>query len=342
MEPEWRLVGILLFPGIPRENRIRFSCDKAPVVCADVFLVENRENRFKRAAMRARHVFRADHRTMEMAERLNFGEHFLRRVVVVKSDDVGIFELQFFHRAQLRVVGEIEFLPDAAGERLRRLCAARPDPDFCEKLFGGLRLVRQFGRFVVAVFVVGLVHQIPDHDAPIVAKSSDNCLNVRLDFRGPARGIFQDFGARRLHPAGIVRVRLGVALFADLRVRIPNRVEQHEHDANVVLVGYAKKFVHAIEKAGGILFPREVMQEHAHRVHADVLRPAEFAIVGGEVEGVGLPHFELVDRIRRNEVAADEPGLRGVPVVGAFHRPAIFRRVFGRRGLGGRGETAQR
>ena len=43
--------------------------------------------------------------------------------------------------------------------------------------------------------------------------------------------------------------------------------------------------------------------------------PAEFLIDAFGIEGVGLPHLEFVDGVRRDVVAADEPGLLGVPVL---------------------------
>ena len=43
------------------------------------------------------------------------------------------------------------------------------------------------------------------------------------------------------------------------------------------------------------------------------------------IEGVGLPHFELVDGVGGDVVAADEPGLMRVPGVGLGFGPALAR-----------------
>ena len=51
--------------------------------------------------------------------------------------------------------------------------------------------------------------------------------------------------------------------------------------------------------------------------------PAELAVDRLGIERVGLPHFELVDRRAGEEVAADEPGLGVVPLVGLLGRPAL-------------------
>ena len=92
-----------------------------------------------------------------------------------------------------------------------------------------------------------------------------------------------------------------------------------------MFVGDLQKFVHTIEEACGILLPGEVVEENAHRVHAEALRPRfKFAVDGREIEGVGLPHFEFVDGGAGDEIAADQPGLLCVPVVGVLRRPLVW------------------
>ena len=39
----------------------------------------------------------------------------------------------------------------------------------------------------------------------------------------------------------------------------------------------------------------QVVQEDPHGVHPDAFGPAQFAVDGGGVEALGLPHFQLVD-----------------------------------------------
>src|SRR5581483_9148422 len=72
----------------------------------------------------------------------------------------------------------------------------------------------------------------------------------------------------------------------------------------------------------GVFAPGKVVQEDAHGVHADRGSPAEFAIDSCRVECVGLPHFKFIDRGAGDEIAADEPRLRRVPLVGALWSPS--------------------
>ena len=89
--------------------------------------------------------------------------------------------------------------------------------------------------------------------------------------------------------------------------------------------GDGQKCVDALLKALRILLPEQVVQEHAHGVHADALGPAQFAVDGGRIEGVGLPHLQFVDGRRRQKVRAHRPGLAGVPGVGLRLGPALLR-----------------
>ena len=57
--------------------------------------------------------------------------------------------------------------------------------------------------------------------------------------------------------------------------------------------------------------------------------PAEFAVDRLGVERVGLPHLELVDRRAGQKIAAHEPRLLGVPIVGLLRGPAFRLRTLG-------------
>ena len=95
--------------------------------------------------------------------------------------------------------------------------------------------------------------------------------------------------------------------------------------------------VDALAEAGGVLLPEEIVEEDAHGVHADGFGPAEFGIDALWIEGVRLPHLELVDGVGGDVVAADEPGLLGVPGIGLVFSPA-----FGRTGSGGEREEYEK
>src|SRR5439155_15009774 len=72
-----------------------------------------------------------------------------------------------------------------------------------------------------------------------------------------------------------------------------------------------------------VLLPQQVVQEDAHRVETERLGPPELAVDARRIEGVGLPHFELVDRRRGNVVASDDPRLLCVPVAACLLGPAL-------------------
>ena len=123
-------------------------------------------------------------------------------------------------------------------------------------------------------------------------------------------------------------------------VRIPAAVEQDEDRANPVTRGDGEEAVDALLEPGRILLPGEVVEEHAHRVHPELLGPAELAVDRGGIEGFGLPHLKLVDRIGGNVIGAREPGLVRVPVLRLLRRPPLRGRLgdgSGRERLGGKG-----
>jgi hypothetical protein len=115
--------------------------------------------------------------------------------------------------------------------------------------------------------------------------------------------------------------RLRLALFARLRERVPARIEEHEQRFDLVFRGDLQKLVDPLAVSGGVLAPGQVMQKDAHRVHAQPFGPAQFFIDGLRVEGLGLPHFEFVDGVGRDVIAADQPRLFGVPLVCLLFRP---------------------
>ena len=88
-----------------------------------------------------------------------------------------------------------------------------------------------------------------------------------------------------------------------------------------MLIGDAKKSVHALGAAARVFVPRNLVQEDAHRVHADGLRPPQLGVDYHRVERIGVPHLNLIDGAGGNVIGADVPGLLGIPEVGGFGGP---------------------
>src|SRR6185369_4785995 len=151
------------------------------------------------------------------------------------------------------------------------------------------------------------IEEIPGLNSFVVFEAVQNSFHVRFE-TGVTVRVFDDGQSRTLHPTGIMNMRFGIALFAERRVRIPHTVEKDKERADVVLVGNLQETVHPIEKAGGVLVPKEIVKENAHTVEAKLLGVAQFAIDRNGVKGVSLPHLELVDRGAGREVTPNEPG----------------------------------
>src|SRR5271167_722826 len=64
------------------------------------------------------------------------------------------------------------------------------------------------------------------------------------------------------------------------------------------------------------------MQEDAHGIHSKGLSPTQFQVDALWIERVRLPHLKFVDGVGGNVIAADEPGLMGIPVDGGLFCPA--------------------
>ncbi len=92
----------------------------------------------------------------------------------------------------------------------------------------------------------------------------------------------------------------------------------------------SRKWSMRLRKPCGILLPEAVVEEDADAGEAQILGPAELPIDGFEVEGVRLPHLELVDGGAWDVVAAAQPAPLLMPGAGLFGGPLIS-------GEGGRG-----
>src|SRR5215468_5700035 len=114
-------------------------------------------------------------------------------------------------------------------------------------------------------------------------------------------------------------------LRTEVRTGIPDGIEQHKQSADVVARGDLEECVDALAEAGGVLLPQQIVQEDAHRVHADGFRPTELEVDPLRIESVRLPHLELIDRGRGNVVGTEDPGLSRIPVTGLLLAPALPR-----------------
>ena len=118
-------------------------------------------------------------------------------------------------------------------------------------------------------------------------------------------------------------MRARLALFAKLRLWIPDAVQWHEHHANAVLVGDREELIDAAQKCFVILFPKQVVQVDTNTIEADVRGPAEFAVDCFRIERIGLPQLKLIDSRAGREVAADQPRLLRIPGVDLLDGPSL-------------------
>src|SRR5262249_735974 len=162
---------------------------------------------------------------------------------------------------------------------------------------------------------------IPSEDAIVFRKRSDDSLHISLEAWDLSR-IGKGLVTRALHPSGIVNARGRIVLLAQARSRVPAGVEEHQQRPDMVLGSDGQKLIEALLESGCVLLPKQIVQEHAHGVHAQGFSPAEFLIDLRRIEAVGLPHLELIDGRFRNVVTAHEPGLLRVPVIGLLFGPA--------------------
>ena len=66
------------------------------------------------------------------------------------------------------------------------------------------------------------------------------------------------------------------------------------------------------------------MQKDPHCVDSQTLCPTQFKVDSLRVEGIGLPHLQLIDRVRRDIVASHRPRLSGIPGLGLIGCPAFL------------------
>ena len=81
-----------------------------------------------------------------------------------------------------------------------------------------------------------------------------------------------------------------------------------------MLVGDLQQLVHAPLKSAGIVFPKQVVEEHAQGIDSQALGPTHLHIDAVRIEGLLLPHFNLVDGVALNIIGAHHPRLARVPI----------------------------
>ena len=128
-------------------------------------------------------------------------------------------------------------------------------------------------------------------------------------------------------------------LRAEFGVGIPAGIEEDEEGADMMFRRDGEEDADTVTEAVGVLLPDQVVKEDAHGVHAEGFGPAQLEVDAFGVEGFGLPHLELIDGVGGDVVAADEPGLMGVPFIRLRFRPS---RGGGRLGCGGKTQQRQK
>src|SRR5688572_21046819 len=88
-------------------------------------------------------------------------------------------------------------------------------------------------------------------------------------------------------------------------------------------------------KTSRIDFPGEVMQVYTHGVKANGFSPTQFTIDGCSVEGLGLPHLQLIDCRTGNKIASSKPSNLLIPLTCLLFCPNIPCRRYWYRCLNG-------
>ncbi len=188
--------------------------------------------------------------------------------------------------------------------------AARAHAKTCGSSSATSRVLRRALLCVGAVaVVVGLVPEIPGEDAVVVGEGCDDALRRRLRGADTARGLRERARRGLCTQPELWTPGMGGCCGPSLGLGSQQESKSTKMRADVVLRGDGEKGVDALLEAFGILLPKLVVEEDAHGVHADGLRPAQLLVDLLRVKGIGLPHFQLVDGAAVDVVAADEPWL---------------------------------
>jgi hypothetical protein len=110
-------------------------------------------------------------------------------------------------------------------------------------------------------------------------------------------------------------------LGAELRVRVPARVEEDEQRLDAVAGGDPDELRDAAQEAGAVLGPQLIVQEHPDGVEPDLAGHLQLTVDAPGVVGACLPHLDLVARGGGDVVGAHQPALLPVPGVGLVRGP---------------------
>ena len=102
---------------------------------------------------------------------------------------------------------------------------------------------------------------------------------------------------------------------------IPARIEEDEQRLDGMAGRDGYELHQPSKETLPVLDPEQIVEEYPHGVEPEPPGHAQLGIDAPRIVGVGLKHLELIDRVRRDVVRADQSMLRPVPTVGTVHRP---------------------
>jgi len=245
MEPEFGLGGIFFCPGLPGILCLSSSGDESPVHSANAVLLEDGQNILEGTIRAAGHIFGTYHGPAVMFKERNQSLYMIWIAVAVESNKIGIIEHKPVQGTEFTALLPVAG-PDTCGDRLSRVNFSCPYERLFEQSKSQLTFVCGLVRAIRnTVRISGLIVDVPYKDAIVVPISADNPFYIIFELTMFSR-VPEHINMRRLDPGGIVNVRPGFRLSAELRKRIPAAVEDNKHDLDVVLVCDAEEPVDAL------------------------------------------------------------------------------------------------
>ena len=306
MEPYFRFaaVGHRLSPGV---DSVGLAGDEAPVDGHDLVLLEQGHDGGEGAAIWARHILGAYERAVEALQEAYLGLVVGARSVVVVGDDVRVLKLEGAQRGEFLVEGIY-----GGRQGLRRIGRAGPLE----------RLLQERQRCLQMAAVAGLVVEVPEEDALVIAEGGDDVFHIFAELLVELHGVSAERNGRVLHPAGIVHAGLGSGLLAVMRILGPAVVEEDEQRADAMTGADVQEVVDALLEPRGIVLINDTAQKDAHGVESELLGPAQLLVYLHRVVGILAPHLYLINSSGGSIVAPRHPGELRVPGVGLVFRPA--------------------